>query len=376
MKNQLQLKATNGFWLASAPCGFSRVRRAKSAKSLMAGVATGVAVALLGTASAQAANYSVGVQTSALAAHPGFTTCSYNFGGTGCTPTGAGRSGSVAPSTYVAPGATQASATAHQDGASAIPGLNTSATAAVSADLSTASLHFYGSDTGLNHFFSNAITDSQASLSDTLHFAVAGATGSTVTAIGVIFTLDGVMQQSGTSLDGNSSGEISGGLNFGSSDARFDLINRGSGFGTSSTGGLTVVNYLDTYPHNYPGNWTTNAGHTVNTFTETYYIVGASADIAFDLNASLVCADGMICDYGNTAKFALSLPTGTSFTSDSGVFLTGGGAVGGVPEPASWAMMLVGFGGLGAVRRRQRQRGGRAYAKSPALLGGTPGLSG
>jgi PEP-CTERM motif len=31
------------------------------------------------------------------------------------------------------------------------------------------------------------------------------------------------------------------------------------------------------------------------------------------------------------------------------------GTPGGVPEPASWAMMLVGFGGLGGVLRRRRQ---------------------
>jgi PEP-CTERM motif len=33
---------------------------------------------------------------------------------------------------------------------------------------------------------------------------------------------------------------------------------------------------------------------------------------------------------------------------------------GGVPEPASWAMMLVGFGGLGGVLRAQRRR--RSFA--------------
>ena len=34
--------------------------------------------------------------------------------------------------------------------------------------------------------------------------------------------------------------------------------------------------------------------------------------------------------------------------------LVTGGAVGGVPEPASWAMMLVGFGIVGITARRRR----------------------
>lgn len=32
----------------------------------------------------------------------------------------------------------------------------------------------------------------------------------------------------------------------------------------------------------------------------------------------------------------------------------GGGSVGGVPEPATWALMLIGFGGIGASLRRRR----------------------
>ena len=36
--------------------------------------------------------------------------------------------------------------------------------------------------------------------------------------------------------------------------------------------------------------------------------------------------------------------------------VTGGGGPGGVPEPATWALMLIGFGGLGAAIRRSRQK--------------------
>ena len=35
-------------------------------------------------------------------------------------------------------------------------------------------------------------------------------------------------------------------------------------------------------------------------------------------------------------------------------------SVGGVPEPATWAMMLLGFGGIGMALRRSRRRGKQA----------------
>ena len=56
-------------------------------------------------------------------------------------------------------------------------------------------------------------------------------------------------------------------------------------------------------------------------------------------------------DFSNTAAVSFILPEGVTYTSDSGVFLT---APGGVSEPATWAMMIVGFGSLGAVLRRRR----------------------
>ena len=46
-------------------------------------------------------------------------------------------------------------------------------------------------------------------------------------------------------------------------------------------------------------------------------------------------------------------PSGNDFALDD---LHLNGVAGGVPEPASWALMLVGFGGLGAMLRANRRR--------------------
>ena len=70
---------------------------------------------------------------------------------------------------------------------------------------------------------------------------------------------------------------------------------------------------------------------------------------------NLDCRGGASCDFGHTGLFSFSdLPDGLSFGSASGVFLTDAGSPGAVPEPASWAMMIAGFGLVGAAMRRRR----------------------
>ena len=62
-------------------------------------------------------------------------------------------------------------------------------------------------------------------------------------------------------------------------------------------------------------------------------------------------------DFGHTSQFSFGpLATGLSFTSASGVFLKGlttTPGTGAVPEPATWAMMVFGFGFAGNVLRRR-----------------------
>lgn len=60
-------------------------------------------------------------------------------------------------------------------------------------------------------------------------------------------------------------------------------------------------------------------------------------------------------DFLSTGTFGIQAAPGVTYTSDSGVFLTAQSPA--VPEPASWAMMLTGFGAVGyAIRRRPTAR--------------------
>jgi len=118
---------------------------------------------------------------------------------------------------------------------------------------------------------------------------------------------------------------------------------------------------------------TTTTGLTVNSFTLPYgaefqYFAATDAlALATDLTAPATCssAPGKFCAFIHEATstaptlvfFQNALPTNNVWRADS-LLLTYTDAPGGpgVPEPAAWAMMLIGFGGLGAVLRRQRAR--------------------
>jgi hypothetical protein len=65
-------------------------------------------------------------------------------------------------------------------------------------------------------------------------------------------------------------------------------------------------------------------------------------------------------DFYNTGTFRFAnLGTGVSMQSASGVFLSNAAAV---PEPATWAMMIVGFGAVGASIRYGRRKSSLATA--------------
>lgn len=81
-------------------------------------------------------------------------------------------------------------------------------------------------------------------------------------------------------------------------------------------------------------------------------------------STQLVCWQGTVCDFSHTSSLSLgALPTGVTFAFDAPGFLGGYGSPNaGVPEPATWAIMLMGFGGLGAMLRRRRADGAEPAA--------------
>jgi hypothetical protein len=214
------------------------------------------------------------------------------------------------------------------------------------ANLASASVGFAGS--GSVEPYNNAnggIGSGQAVAVDTLHFAIAGATPSTVTTIGIVFRTDGTAGPS-AAVGGGQIG-IGSEFLFNGSFLRVD-ISQGNG------GDAPLTSMIDS-PSGLGSGWETagvEAGSTPTDYTMTaeYQITGASATIPIELYMSGSCGAGSSCDYSHTGAVSFDLPTGVSFTSDSGVFMTASA----VPEPESLAVLAAAIGML-AVTRRRRQ---------------------
>lgn len=81
---------------------------------------------------------------------------------------------------------------------------------------------------------------------------------------------------------------------------------------------------------------------------------------SFQLRGDLDCSGAnTACDFSHTSLFNFpSLPAGLTYSSASGAFQINApaepGNPGAVPEPATWAMMLMGFFAIGSAMRRRK----------------------
>jgi hypothetical protein len=182
-----------------------------------------------------------------------------------------------------------------------------------------------GDSTTLNGPFGVGVAS--AEIFDVLTFTIAGAGPTTVTDITVDYNLDGTISVGPYAIQSEADSLV-----FGSTLTEFD---------SDTAQSWATANFISSSP-------------TDGVFQGTYALVGSSVTLDVDLKLNLGCEDGCSQDFSNTSQIGLVLPSNVTFTSASGVFLSQAGSV---PEPSSWAMMLVGgvcmAAGVGrrAVRR-------------------------
>ncbi len=239
-------------------------------------------------------------------------------------------------------------ATASHDQA-AMAALGAPATAFARADLGTGQLGV--SATGSRYAASGytwAVSGTAlAQFGDSLHFTVAGANAATVTDIGVTIDVHGSLAGYYAFLQSQLVLTSAGYQTAQFLNQISDSLDRGAAITYSSASGWVSYSFSPFTPD-----------HLV--FHGVYALYGASQSV--DIGEALFAnSAGGYSNYANTADLSFQLPDGVSFTSDSGVFLA---AAGGVPEPASWAMMLLGFGAAGTAARRRRD----ALTPAPARL--------
>ena len=242
------------------------------------------------------------------------------------------------------PGAAVAVAQASTDeGSGAFHGVQS---VAVSADYATAGLH---ATIVTDDYFSEG--RARAELRDTVTFAVAGADASTVTTIGLDFTLDGTVSELRN-------------LSY-----LYDLKMFAGGRAGLGVGFAAVLFDDPADPRNYVG-WATSGGTgSPDGFTGWELLANSATDrhlhglftitgaqTAFDLimGLSLNCGGGTDCYFGNSGHLSFVLPDNVSLTSASGLLFTGN-AVAPVPEPETYALMLAGLGLTGWLGRRRNR---------------------
>jgi hypothetical protein len=121
------------------------------------------------------------------------------------------------------------------------------------------------------------------------------------------------------------------------------------------TSSILNCSFLDTAR---TGGWDSITMTPDGNFGEDFFVTstinpGSTSTPIFE-NFNLVCNLGASCDGSHTASLALSLPSGVTFTSESGIFLTQQSSD--APEPGSWAMLGTGALLFGVSRLRTRRR--------------------
>lgn len=189
----------------------------------------------------------------------------------------------------------------------------------------------------------------KAGFGDQLQFHVEGADANTLTPIGVTLHFEG-------DIYGTANSNYQFKIEEGPDSPYWASVNFAAAKNLQNVGSMSVSAY---------GAWTNTPAHTQATFpgsegttgsfsttyTYTYYfnLRGADPLMNLRLTADAFASYGSVAAFNNTGSISFILPETVTFTSDSGTFLSAA-----VPEPSSWALMIAGFGAIGAMMRRRR----------------------
>lgn len=127
----------------------------------------------------------------------------------------------------------------------------------------------------------------------------------------------------------------------------------GGSYGAPGTIGLST--FMSEVDYTSSNNFDFQSGLVSGLFNTSIIIPVGQSQLGFALWLSLDCRQrSASCDFGNTSAFKFgALADGLSYTSNSGALFSEINAPGGVPEPATWGMMILGFGLIGGLLRRR-----------------------
>jgi hypothetical protein len=206
-----------------------------------------------------------------------------------------------------------------------------SGVADVSGSLATGATHLYSS-TALGNAPTESSTITNVGMIDGLTFSVPGGSAN----VTMTYVYDGNLGATDPTEPSYSS-EIKYFIGTADMDWTGASNINGTQVGTAETSGFNTFTYT---------NNTASGFQFQGTFTVTN---GESLQLFY--LQTMNCNFGQVCDFSNTGQMGLVLPTGVSFTSDSGLFLTQseGSAV---PEPGSLLLVGLGIAALGCFGRR------------------------